>query len=304
MTIRYIYRFGITAWLAGVSLLAIAQTAPSNKPSTATQVPAADTVVPTPSGYVVGSQSPLVNLIRERDAMGRITNSAVFGGAGYVDVKETGQYFDGLGRPAQVVNRQITPGNAPLDLVTPVEYDAYGRERYKYLPYVPAAGNNNDGGFKLDPFNDQKHFYQSVYPLEQPSYTGEQVYYSQTQYEASPLNRVVMTMAPGNSWAGKGKGIGQQYMVNGTADSVVIWSIAGDTLTYVNNDISTNIPLKTGYYAAGQLYKHVTTDEQGHAVVEYKDQQGLVVLKKSASGVHSIGFLRLSGVVEYVLYLR
>lgn len=55
MTIRYIYRFGITAWLAGVSLLAIAQTAPSNKPSTATQVPAADTVVPTPSGYVVGS---------------------------------------------------------------------------------------------------------------------------------------------------------------------------------------------------------------------------------------------------------
>src|SRR6185503_2045838 len=114
----------------------------------------------------------------------------------------------------------------------------------------PAAGNNSDGGLKQDPFNDQKNFYGSIYPSEQPAYTGEQVYYSQIQYEPSPLNRVAKVMAPGNSWAGKGVGVSQLYLLNQASDSVVYWKIAGDTLTYVNNDITTNVPFSAGYYAA------------------------------------------------------
>src|SRR6185312_16705799 len=164
--------------------------------------------------------------------------SVQFAAAGYVDVKETMHYFDGLGRPLQTVQRQMTPGGNPADVVTPVVYDAFGREAYKYLPYVATAGNTDDGGLKQDPFTDQHNFYQNVYPAQQPAYTGEQVYYGQTIYEASPLNRVLQTMAPGNSWAGDSMGISMQYLVSTAADSVVNWSVASDTLTYVDNDLT------------------------------------------------------------------
>jgi hypothetical protein len=253
----------------------------TNKPATTTQVPApTGTVATPPAGYMNGSQSPLVNYVRERDAMGRITDTNTFAGAGYVDVKEITQFFDGLGRPFQTVNRQITPGSDPNDLVTSMVYDPFGREVYKYLPYVATTVNSNDGGLKQDQYNAQQNFYQNIYPTEQPAYTGERVYYGQTQFEASPLNRVLQTMAPGNSWAGSGNGMAQQYLVNNAADSVQIWNIGNDTLTYTNNDITTNIPVSGGYYTAGVLYKNVTIDEQGHAVVEYKDNTGLVILKK------------------------
>src|ERR1700678_366914 len=126
---------------------------PSNKPTTATQVPGVSTVASTPAGYNVGGQPPLVNYVRERDAMGRITDTVAFASAGYVDAKQTTQYVDGLGRPLQTVQQQITPGNNPADMVTPVVYDPFGREVYKYLPYAASTGNTNDGSFKQNPFS-------------------------------------------------------------------------------------------------------------------------------------------------------
>jgi RHS repeat-associated protein len=277
------------------TLAAWAQSPPSNKPTTQTQVGSADSVAPAPGSYLVGGQSPLVNRIRERDAMGRITDSTSFATAGYQDVKETNSYFDGLGRPLQTVIRQISPGNNPVDLVTPVVYDQFGREVYKYMPYIASSGNTQDGGFKLDPFTDQKNFYQNIYPSEQPAYTNEKVYYGQTLYESSPLNRVLQTMAPGNSWAGSGKGVSMQYLINTLADSIVIWNIGNSNLSYAGNDITTNIPTTSGYYPAGQLTKNVTVDEQHHAVVEYKDKDGLVILKKVQVGTVSTDFTGYSG---------
>ncbi len=268
----------------------------SNKPGTATQVPGpTGTVASTPGSYIRSGQSPLVNFVRERDAMGRITDTIVYANAGYVDVKQTTSYFDGLGRPLQKVQQQITPGNSPSDLVSPVIYDSFGREVYKYLPYVASTGNTNDGGFKQNPFTDQANFYQNIYPSQQPAYTGEQFYYSQTVFEASPLNRVLQTLAPGNSWAGSGKGVSMQYLYSAVDDSVEIWNITSDTLTYVDNDLTTNIPAAAGYYPAGQLYKNVTIDEQGHAVVEYKDKNGLIILKKVQVGNIAADFSGYSG---------
>jgi RHS repeat-associated protein len=280
-----------------------AQSGPSNKPTAATQVPHVSTVAPTPAGYNAGGQIPLINYVRERDAMGRITDTVAFASAGYIDAKQTTQYIDGLGRSWQTVQQQITPGNNPADIVSPVVYDADGREMYKYLPYVASTGNSNDGSFKPTPFADQSNFYQNVYPTQQPAYTGEQVYYSQTNFEASPLNRVMQSLAPGNSWAGSGNGVSQQYLVSSSADSVLIWNITTDTLTYVDNDLTTNIPTNGGYYPAGQLEKNVTLDEQGHAVVEYKDNDGLVILKKVQIGTIPTDFSGYSGwLTTYYIY--
>ena len=174
---------------------------------------------------------------------------------------------------------------------------------YKYLPYVANTGNITDGQFKQDPFTDQKNFYQNIYPSQQPAYTGEQVYYGQTVYEASPLNRVLQTMAPGNSWGGSGNGVSMQYLVSDVTDSVEIWNISSDTLTYNDNDLSTNIPTGGGYYPSGQLYKNVTTDEQKHSVVEYKDKDGLVILKKVQIGNVAPDFSGYSGWLStYYIY--
>jgi RHS repeat-associated protein len=297
------YKLLATTLLAGASLLSQAQT-PSNKPSSVTQVPApTGTIVATPSGYIINGQAAPVNFVRERDAMGRITDTTVFKNAGYVDVKETTHFFDGLGRPLQTVSRQITPGSSPNDMVTPVIYDSFGRKVTKYLPYVPNSGNNNDGSLKLDPFNDQKNFYQNIYPAEQPAYSGEQVYYSQTNYEPSPLNRVLKTLATGNSWAGSGNGVSQQYLVSTLADSVQMWTIGNDTLTYSGNNITTNIPTRTAAYDSVQLFKNVTIDEQDHAVVEYKDKDGLVILKKVQAGTVASDYSGYSGwLCTYYIY--
>src|SRR5438477_5473398 len=71
-----------------------------------------------------------------------------------------------------------------------------------------------------------------------------------------------------------------QTFVNKTTDSVRIWTITNDTLTYIDDDRITNIPSTTSSYGAGQLIKNVTLDAHGNATVEYKDNHGLVILRK------------------------
>ncbi|HWK02410.1 MAG TPA: DUF6443 domain-containing protein [Puia sp.] len=182
------------------------------------------------------------------------------------DVKQTTRYFDGLGRPLQTVAKQISP--LGKDLVTAVIYDSLSREHYKYLPFVsnPVQVNNvaNDGNFKLDAFQEQTAFAQTQYP-------GENYYYNQTNFELSPLSRVVANYPAGNSWIGAGHGESSQYLINESIDSVHLWNIA-----YPQG----SIPTDGGIYPAGQLYKNMSVDEQNHAVVEYKDKEGHVLLKK------------------------
>ncbi len=48
------------------------------------------------------------------------------------------QYFDGLGRPMETVQKAITPSGK--DLVSLIEYDGLGRD-YKHWSPVPTTGN-------------------------------------------------------------------------------------------------------------------------------------------------------------------
>ena len=222
-----------------------------------------------------------VNYVREWTATAPEQNVVNLIVRPLADVKQTTQYLDGLGRPIQTVVKRISPSGK--DMVTAEVYDSLGREVYKYLPFVAntAQGTDipNDGNFKLDPFQQQAAFSTTQYP-------GETYYYGQTNYEPSPLNRMSTTYAPGNSWVGGGKGVGMQYQLNIAADSVKIWTIAATP---------GSLPVNTGIYAAGMVYKNVTTDEQNHQTVEYKDQQGKVILKKvqlsGTPGTAHIGWL-------------
>jgi RHS repeat-associated protein len=190
------------------------------------------------------------------------------------DVKRVTRFCDGLGRTDQTVIWQgsLHTDRAPVDMVSFSVYDAFGRQAVKYLPF---AGNNasqnappDDGWYKSNPQDQQAAFYND--PAGVLKDQGETVFYSRTVYEASPLNRVLKEMAPGSSWSGSSRGVEINYWFNTTADDVRKWSVS-----YVNGSYTMD-----GVYNAGALFKNVTVDEHGKQVIEFKDKEGLVILKK------------------------
>jgi len=175
------------------------------------------------------------------------------------DVEQTTRYFDGLGRSIETISMKASP--LGYDLVVPQVYDAYGREAIHYLPYVSSSSDGNNKGNVI---GEQTAFNAALFP-------GEQFYYGQTNYEASPLNRQLAAFGAGASWVGGGRGVSSGYLINDLSDSVQIWTISSS---------SGSLPVTGALYTAGALYKNTTTDEAGHRTMEYKDKQGKVVLKR------------------------
>jgi RHS repeat-associated protein len=212
------------------------------------------------------------NFIKVWDVLAPETNPSLVMGKGVKEVRQISQYFDGLGRPEQTVVKQgafdIWSGQAATDLVSVNEYDQFGREAKKHLPYVAST---SDGLYKTNALIDQQSFNQNWFSSQ-----GESSFFSKTEFEPSPLNRVVKQMAPGINWVGApngGRGVSMDYLVNTPVDEVRIWTVAD-----ASNDFGTYSSSAT--YPAGELYKTITTDENLKMVVEYKDKQGQVILKK------------------------
>lgn len=212
-----------------------------------------------------------VNYIRTWEVQRPITDpAAVLSNTNPAEVLQTTQYVDGLGRPIQTVVKKGTPLHK--DLVTAAVYDAFGRESQQFLPF---ASTSADGSFKLDPFQQQTAFYNSYLSGQDQHY-----FYGITEYEASPLNRVVASYGAGDSWAGTAldppanrHGVKLYYGVNTAGDSVMAWQVSSAGADPFGS-------YTAGYYAAGQLHKLITTDEQGGQTLEFKDKEGKVVLKK------------------------
>jgi RHS repeat-associated protein len=230
-----------------------------------------------PSAYPNGIP---VNYIRTWDATAPLTDANAMMTRPLKDVKQATQYFDGLGRPLQMVVKQGSweTGSTAADLVSPVVYDDFGREVYKYLPFAANNTGNNtsidDGKFKLNPFQQQQVFMQTQYGTQNETY-----FYSKTNFENSPLNRVEKTMAAGNSWVENNRGVEAKYWINTTTDGVKIWSVNNSGSNGVFGTYSLSV-YNSGVYAAGELYKNVTVDEHQKQVIEFKDKEGKVILKK------------------------
>ncbi len=170
-------------------------------------------------------------------------------------------YVDGLGRPEQVVDFGSTPQKE--DMVTRIEYDNLGRQKYQFLPYV-ATGNK--GAFDQGHKSAQKSFYSRKY--------GDNRAYSETSFDDSPLSRVETVTAPGNSWMGHPV---QTERTGNRTQEVVKWTVGS------NGEL-----VADGRYRANQLFVTVTKDENWTkaladrgTVREYKDKDGRVVLKRT-----------------------
>ncbi|MGV0923422.1 DUF6443 domain-containing protein [Empedobacter tilapiae] len=171
--------------------------------------------------------------------------------------KETVVYFDGLGREKQAL--QVGGSPTGKTIVTPFEYDGFGRQAKEYLPFpISGASNQLNTGATGDSFY-----------LET---TGDYIPYSEKTFENSPLNRVLAQSAPGRDWKkGSGNEIEFQYSTN-TEGEVYKFGVDNPT---TNPTLTLN-----STYQKGVLYKTVTTDENGQPIQEFKDKEGRVVLKR------------------------
>ncbi len=177
-------------------------------------------------------------------------------------------FFDGIGRLIQGLSWQSTPAKG--DIVTPVVYDNFGREHRKYLP----ASLEGTGYYRPSLLDASGNFTNSSYSNSLDKIADDIRPFSETIFEPSPLNRPVQQFGPGQDWKDNNKYVGHQYLVN--QDNEVILFTYDPTTGLV----STGAGSQPGYYAAGQLYANVTTDEHTNDVVEYTDKLGLTICKK------------------------
>ncbi len=180
-------------------------------------------------------------------------------------------YIDGLGRPYQTV---ITKGGATQkDIISANEYDAFGREIKKYMPYADTSNSLSPGSYRTEWQTRQRSFYNGLLQGVDTDTSA----YSQSVLEASPLNRVLAQGAPGTVWQPNlgnaydttKKTIKLKYEINKVSDSVRIFNV--DTTGAISSP---------GNYSAGLLTVKTSIDEHNSTTKEFTDKTGHLLLKK------------------------
>ena len=206
------------------------------------------------------------------------------------EVKQSTEYFDGLGRPIQTVLKDMSitlNQGVYADIIAPRFYDNQGRESLKFLPYSTAVNPPTiNGKIDLDPFSNQFQYFQEQSYSPATANYNELIYYSKTVFESTPLGRPIKSFAPGNSWAGtEGVILASEHAVTisyefNDNNEVRTWNIEP-----VQNYSNLPLPVSSGFYSAGELYRTTTKDENQHKTIEYKDKEGKIVLKKVEVGI-------------------
>jgi RHS repeat-associated protein len=175
---------------------------------------------------------------------------------------ETVQYFDGLGRPKQVVNVKASP--LGKDVVTNIEYDGFGRQVKDFLP-IPQSGTLN-GAIVPTPLANA------------PSVYGSEKIYAEKVLENSPLDRIQQQIQVGNDWSNKPVKFG--YDTNAEYE---VYKFTTNT-TWTNN--ATLSTLVFDFFPPNQLYKTTVTDEDGNITKEYKNGKGQVIMVRKFDGTY------------------
>src|SRR5690606_38859496 len=144
-------------------------------------------------------------------------------------------------------------------------------------PYV--AGRSG-GNMVFDPIarDNTISFYENdwVAPTSVP--------FSEKQLENSPLGRVLKQGAPGEAWQlDQNHTSNFEYRTNAN-DEVKLFKAS--TTTMSNGAYTANL-VQGAFYAPGQLYKTIITDENGAKTEEFKDKEGRVVLKRTYNVINN-----------------
>ncbi|MDQ0783432.1 DUF6443 domain-containing protein [Chryseobacterium sp. W4I1] len=177
-------------------------------------------------------------------------------------ISETVQYFDGLGRPKQIVGVKASP--LGRDVVNHIEYDGFGRQTKDFLP-IPQSSTQNGAIFPT--------------PLgNAPAIYGGEKIYAEKVLENSPLDRIQQQIQVGTAWANKP--VTFQYDTNAQYE---VYKFTTNT-SWVNNATSSALVLE--YFPPNQLYKNTVTDEDGNITIEFKNGQGQAVMVRKFDGTY------------------
>lgn len=189
-------------------------------------------------------------------------------------------YYDGLGRKTQQIAGDAAPDQK--DIITYFEYDEFGRERYKNLPY---KGPGSSQLYDSSVLTNFANFYNTT------EFENTQNPYEEHFYEKSPLNRVMKIAAPGEAWEGvegslADKTIKYEYLFNDSSDEPikVLKAVADWSVLNLNEHYYVSF-VDEGTYNPGDLYKVVTKNENWTAglqntTVEYTNKAGQLILKR------------------------
>jgi len=173
---------------------------------------------------------------------------------------QTLQYIDGFGRGIESIVKAGSPNSK--DIISFTKYDVYGRVSKAYLPYEATTTT----GVYTDPANAitaQGIFYTTNTTANKIAYDASP--FSQTEYETSPLQRVIKQGGVGDGFQPNQNYKTVNYRSNTTADNVLKWNSTGTT---------------DGYYAANDLSVTEGTDEAGNIAWIFTDKLGRLILKR------------------------
>ena len=183
-------------------------------------------------------------------------------------------YFDGLGRPKQRVG--IKQSASEKDIVGHIDYDAYGRQKKEYLPYLSTS---DEGNYNPNAKTETNNYYKNNYAADMNAANPNP--FSERAFDGSPLNRVKKQAAPGYDWRmGGGHEIEFDYSTN-TATEVRLYTVS------LSATYTPTLSGGTSYYTKGTLYKTVTKDEnhsgttKDRTTEEFKNKQGKILLERT-----------------------
>ena len=174
---------------------------------------------------------------------------------------ETIKYFDEFGRSKQIINIKATP--LGKDIVTPIEYDEFGRNLKSYLP-IPQNQTQNGAVYENPQNNAPQTYGSDIY------------YYGSATVESSPVGKMLSSKKPGADYLGHS--VTYEYETNGASD-VKMYTIQ----TTWENGATKDIITESSYYAAGQLLKNSVTDEDGNITTEFINGKGQIVMTRNSA---------------------
>jgi RHS repeat-associated protein len=196
------------------------------------------------------------------------------GGGALGDATTGTTYFDGLGRPIQSVLRDASGGFLFQDIIAFHEYDKFGQEPKRYLPY---AHSNAGHLFRENAKSEQATFYQQQEGIALTDFA-----FSETVTDNTPMLRPIEQSAPGEGFdLASGHTIKSAMHLN-RVNEVRAWVI----------DPTSDHATGSSFWPAKTLIKSEFQDENGKTQWVFSDMFGRTILKRipvNSSGINSEG---------------
>lgn len=177
-------------------------------------------------------------------------------------------YLDEMGRVEETVLAKAAA--IENDLVSLTEYDTFGRVEKQWLQ-AEIWGMGQEGVY-VSPDLLKKRI--------SSSNCNDSIPYLLTKYELSPLDRPIREYGAGQDWHLKGKAVETKYQLTNVVENDSLNCIRYQIRNVAENADTLVSIFLAGDYPTGSLDVTRRTDEEGNAILEFKNRFGQTVLSR------------------------